>query len=110
QPAQATMVAVAGEGGFEVLVALTLTDSGEHVIYSGDPVPQADLPQAMEEGLNFAESMGFILDATGWSKLDEAHRADLIARIAAFRPPAPREAVAPERPKAESPIAAVARL
>src|SRR5205085_6364909 len=110
QAAQAVVAALNGPRGFDVIVALTLTQSGEHIIYAGEPVKEKDLPQAIEEALNFAESMGFILDATGWSNLDETHRAELIERIPAFRPPAPKSSAPVARPKAEDPLAAVARL
>jgi tetratricopeptide (TPR) repeat protein len=110
QSAQAVVVALDGPRGFDVVVALTLTQSGEHIIYAGEPVKESELPQAIEEALNFAESMGFILDATGWSNLDEARRMELIERIPAFRLPSPRSAAPVERAKAEDPLAAVARL
>jgi Tfp pilus assembly protein PilF len=110
QSALATVVALNAPRGFEVVVALTLTQTGEHVIYAGPAVAEKDLPQAIEEALNFAESMGFILDQTGWSNLDEAHRAELIERIPVFRPPAPKAAAPVERQKADDPLAAVARL
>jgi Tfp pilus assembly protein PilF len=110
QAAQAAVVAVETTGGYEVMVALTLTQSGEHVIYAGAPVPDAELPQAIEEALNFAESMGFILDATGWTNLDETHKGELVERIPAFRPPAPKTSAPKERQKADDPLAAVARL
>ncbi|HEX9577360.1 MAG TPA: tetratricopeptide repeat protein [Myxococcales bacterium] len=110
QSAQAAVVAMTVKRGYDVVVALTLTQSGEHVIYAGEPVGENELPQAIEEALNFAESMGFILDATGWSNLDEAHRAELVERIPAFRPPLPKSAAVVERPKIDDPLAAVARL
>jgi type IV pilus assembly protein PilF len=91
-------------------VALTLVESGENVIYSAPPVEQRDVQQALEEALNFAESMGFILDGTGWANLDDAHRAELLERTPAFWPPADVEEAPPERPKAGDPMQAVARL
>lgn len=110
QPAQAVVAALNAPRGFEVVVALTLVESGEHVIYTGPAVAEKDLPQAIEEALNFAEGMGFILDATGWNNLDAAHRAELVERIPSFRPPAPRSATPVAKPKVEDPLAAVARL
>jgi len=114
QSAQAAVVALRDRGAFEVVVALTLSESGENVIYSGPPVKQSEIQQAVEEALNFAESMGFILDASGWTNLDEAHRAELLERTPAFWPPAdveeaPQEVVV-ERVPVEDPMQAVARL
>jgi Tfp pilus assembly protein PilF len=110
QSAKGVVVALQEEYGFEVLVALTLTESGENVIYAAEPVEEKDLAQALEEGLNFAESMGFILDASGWAHLDETHKQELLARNPAFRPPAPRAEKPQERTKVTDPVVAVARL
>jgi len=110
QPARGAVVGLIDEGGFEVVVALTLAGTGENVIYTGELVSEKDLPQALEEALNFAESMGFILDASGWANLDEAHKAEMLARMSAFRKPELKAAQPAERPKATDPMAAVARL
>ena len=114
QSAQAAVVALRERGAFQVVVALTLSESGENVIYAGPPVKQNEVQQAVEEALNFAESMGFILDASGWTNLDEAHRAELLERTPAFWPPAdveeaPQEVVV-ERVPVDDPMQAVARL
>ena len=69
-----------------------------------------DLPQAIEEALNFAESMGFILDASGWANLDEERRSELIDRLPAFKPPELKVLEPLERARSEDPMAAVARL
>ena len=112
QTAQAAVVALREGAVYRVLVALTLGESGENVIYAGTPVQQRDVQQSVEEALNFAESMGFILDGTGWANLDDAHKAELIERTPAFWPPAAVEEVQPpeERPKVANPMEAVARL
>ena len=110
QAAQAAVVAVREGASFHVIVALTLAESGENVIYTGEPVAQQDVQQALEEALNFAESMGFILDGTGWANLDDEHRAELLERTPAFWPPADVEEGPPERPKSDDPLQAVARL
>ena len=110
QAAQAAVVALQDGAIFDVVVALTLTESGENIIYAGPPVQKKDLPQAIEEALNFAESMGFILDASGWANLDEERRSELIDRLPAFKPPELKVLEPLERARSEDPIAAVARL
>jgi type IV pilus biogenesis/stability protein PilW len=113
QAAQAAVVGLSEGERYRVLVALTLTQSGETVIYGEEPVTEIDLSQSVEEALNFAESMGFILDSTGWQNLDEAHREELLARLPAFRSGAAvvkKEAAKVERVKPLDPLAAVARL
>src|SRR5436305_5328498 len=68
QAAHAIIVASRLGRGYEVVVALTFVDSGENVLYLPERlVDDVGLPQAIDEALNFAESMGFILDSTGWA-------------------------------------------
>lgn len=112
QTAQAAVVALREGPVYRVVVALTLGESGENVIYAGAPVQQLDVQQSVEEALTFAESMGFILDGTGWANLDEAHKAELIERIPAFWQPADVEEIEIplERSKTADPMEAVARL
>jgi type IV pilus assembly protein PilF len=110
QTAQGAVAALREGAVYRVVVALTLGESGENVIYAGGPVQQRDIEQSVEEALDFAESMGFILDGTGWANLDEAHKTELIERTPAFWPPADVEEVPQERPKAQDPLQAVARL
>ena len=78
QSAQAAVVALQDGPLYDVVVALTLSGSGENIIYGAPPVQEKDLAQSIEEALNFAESMGFILDATGWSNLDDARKSELV--------------------------------
>ena len=112
QAAQAVVCGLRQRQGYEVLVALTLTQSRENVLYVGAVVPERGLSQALEEALTFAESMGFMLDSAGWQNLDETRRADLIARLPAFRTSEVAQKVAApvERVRAVDPLAAVARL
>ncbi|HXN54714.1 MAG TPA: hypothetical protein VN874_00490, partial [Myxococcales bacterium] len=75
QAAQAVVVGVRGRRGIEVLIALTLTQSGENLIYTLEaPVPLTNAQDAFDEAVVFAESMGFILDTTGWQSLDADRR------------------------------------
>ena len=109
--ARGAVVALERNGLYEAVVAITLAESGENVIYAGEKVTEHDLTQALEDALDFAESMGFILDASGWTNLDEDHRLELIDRIPAFHPPQERKArEVVERPKSADPLAVVARL
>jgi type IV pilus assembly protein PilF len=110
QSAQASVIAFREGAMFRVIVALTLAESGENVLYTAPPVEQREVQQAVEEALNFAESMGFILDGTGWANLDEAHRAELLERTPAFWPPADVEEAHEERVPFDDPLQAVARL
>ena len=110
QPAQAVVVAFQDGPLYDVVVALTLSESGENVIYAAPPLREKDLAPALEEALNFAESMGFILDASGWSNIDADHQAELVERLPAFRPPMAKAELVVERAKASDPMALVARL
>jgi Tfp pilus assembly protein PilF len=110
QSAQAAVVAIQEGALYDVVVALTLSESNENIIYAAPPVQEKDVASSIEEALTFAESMGFILDASGWSNLDEAHKAELIERMPAFRPPVMKVAQVVERTRTADPVAAVARL
>jgi Tfp pilus assembly protein PilF len=110
QAAQAAVVALREGPVYRVVVALTLAESGENVIYAGAPVQQRDVQQSVEEALTFAESMGFILDGTGWANLDDVHKGELLERTPAFWQPADVEEMPQERPKSADPMEAVARL
>lgn len=109
QPAQAAVVALRTGSLFDVVVALTLTGTGENVIYAGPPVQRNGVQQALEEALNFAESMGFILDQSGFTRLGAVHRVEMLSRLPAFSPPEARPQQAKED-RAHTPMQAVARL
>ena len=112
QAAHGTVLAAQEPDGFcEVVIALHLVGSTENVIYAGPRLAPQSVPGAVEEALLFAESMGFILDDTGWARLDEEGRVAHLQRSPAFQPPrAPTQATAREREKPKDGLAAVARL
>ncbi|HET9752112.1 MAG TPA: hypothetical protein VFP52_04100, partial [Myxococcales bacterium] len=109
QPAQAAVVALRTGSLFDVVVALTLTGTGENVIYAGPPVERNGVQQALEEALDFAESMGFILDQSGFTRLGAVHRVEMLRRLPAFSPPEARPHQAKES-HARTSMQAVARL
>jgi type IV pilus assembly protein PilF len=112
QSARGVVVALERGGAYEAVVAVTLTETGENVIYAGTKVEQHELSHALEDALAFAESMGFILDASGWTNLEENQKIELLERNPAFRQPTEKKALAAvERPKAlGDPLAVIARL
>jgi type IV pilus assembly protein PilF len=111
QSARGAVVALERQGLYEAVVAVTLSESGENVLYAGAQVAHEELAPALEEAVQFAESMGFILDGSGWNNLDEERRLELIDRIPAFhRPPERKAREVVERPKTLDPLSAVARL
>jgi type IV pilus assembly protein PilF len=111
QAAQAAVIALRTGRAFEVLVVLTFAESRENVVYAPDaPVPQTQLQQAVDEALNFAESMGFILESN-WAGLNPPQKEEVLGRMSAFQPPQRKEIERPpERPKAADALSAVARL
>ena len=106
-----TLVAAFREGAtFRVIVALTLAESGENVLYTAPPVEQREVQQAVEEALNFAESMGFILES-GWAGLDPTQKEETLRRMTAFHAPEQKDVPVPaERPKPVDALSTVARL
>ncbi|HWE26273.1 MAG TPA: tetratricopeptide repeat protein [Myxococcales bacterium] len=111
QAAQGAIIAMRKARAFEVLVVLTFAQAQENVIYASDePVPQDELEAAVEEALNFAESMGFILESN-WAGLDPRQKDETMQRMTAFQPPQQKDVEAPaERPKPSDPLSAIARL
>src|SRR5207253_8931801 len=104
QAAQGAVVAVREGASFHVMVALTLAESGENVIYSAPPVEQREVQQALEEALNFAESMGFILDGTGWANIDDAYPSELLDSTPSLWPPSDVEAAPVRSPPIAAPM------
>ncbi|HYZ88429.1 MAG TPA: social motility TPR repeat lipoprotein Tgl [Myxococcales bacterium] len=111
QAAHGAIVALRRGRAFEILVVLTFTEAQDKVFYVSDaPVPQDELEAAVEEALNFAESMGFILDSN-WAGLDADQKEETMRRMAAFQPPTGKQVEAPaERPKPPDALSAIARL
>jgi type IV pilus assembly protein PilF len=111
QAAQAAVIAMRRGRAFEILVVLTFTQAHDKVFYASDaPVPQDELEAAVEEALNFAESMGFILESN-WAGLDPHQKDETMQRMTAFQPPQEREIEIPEeRPKPPDALSAIARL
>ena len=111
QAAQGAVVAMRRGRTFEILVVLTFTEAQDKVFYASDAaVPQEELEAAVEEALNFAESMGFILDSN-WAGLDPQQKEETMKRMAAFQPPTGKQLEAPaERPKPPDALSAIARL
>ena len=112
QAAQAAIVASRVGRGYEIVIALTFLESTQNVLYTPDQlVDDAGLPEKIEEALNFAESMGFILDSAGWAALDAERRDELRARLPAFRAPTQQKTVSKAPvPRQQDSLAAVARL
>ncbi len=112
--AQAASAAVVGlykeDETCEVLVALHLAQ-GDNVVYAGGGLAPDQVPAMIEEAMVFAESMGFLLDDSGWSRLDARGRVELVKRTPQFHPPkAPAIEGPQERVKPKDQVQAVARL
>jgi type IV pilus assembly protein PilF len=112
QPAQAAIVASRLGRGYEVVIALTFTGTGENVLYVPERlVDDEGIPQTIDEALNFAESMGFILDSAGWAALDTERREELRTRLPAFRAPSgPKTPSQTAIPRQADSLASIARL
>lgn len=112
QAVQAHLAALRNAGGtFSVYVGLYLRQSGENVIYAHDrrEVPVEAYPEVELEGLQFLESMGFMLDNTNFRNLAPEAQEQTIRRVPMFFRPAPQAPAAAEDSKA-SPRQALARL
>ncbi|HEU4385111.1 MAG TPA: hypothetical protein VFR85_16625 [Anaeromyxobacteraceae bacterium] len=97
---------------FSILVSLFLPKAGETVVYVHDrrQLSLEDYRQAEIEGLQFLESMGFMLDNLNFRNMDPAQQEATLKRIPVFSPPRPLAAQAPAASDARSAAPAPARL
>ncbi len=101
-------------GTFSIYVALHLPKSGENVVYVHDKrqLTVDEYRDVEIEGLQFLESMGFMLDNLNFRNLSPAVQTDTLKRVPLFSPPRPPgDSSAPGSPRSAVPDAArVARL
>src|SRR5438552_1417665 len=109
QPASAVVAALMGDDGrCEVAVALHLPASGDNVIYAGQRLAPDQVPDALEQAVVFAESMGFLLDDSGVARMSPAQRERAVQRTPQFHPPRAPVIEAPgDRPKPKDGMAAM---
>lgn len=107
--AQAVVVGFREGPGFGVLLALHLTEAGEHLVYrhDGGLLDGDGARVAAAEGLEYAESMGFFMEPQSWRELDPVARIELLAGLKVFQPPVK---AAVERARPVDPRTKLARL
>jgi hypothetical protein len=103
-----------GNGSFSIYVALHLPKSGENVVYVHDrrQLTVDEYRDVEVEGLQFLESMGFMLDNLNFRNLAADMQEKTIKRIPLFAPPRPpgeAAGAASGKPSGQDP-ARVARL
>jgi len=99
-------------GTFSILVSLFLPKTGENVVYLHDR-RQVSLEEYREveiEGLQFLESMGFMLDNLNFRNLAPAAQESTLKRVPVFSPPRPPPAQAQAAPEARAAASGPARL
>ena len=99
-------------GTFSILVSLFLPKTGENVVYLHDR-RQVSLEEYREveiEGLQFLESMGFMLDNLNFRNLAPAAQESTLKRVPVFSPPRPPPARAQAAPEARAAASGPARL
>jgi hypothetical protein len=104
-----------GNGSFSIYVTLHLPKSGENVVYVHDRRQLAveEYRDVEIEGLQFLESMGFMVDNLNFRNLSAAVQEETLKRIPLFsqpRPPAEAAAAAPGAKPAGTDPARLARL
>jgi hypothetical protein len=107
EPTHAFLVGVQKPNGFfAIFIYLHLLDTNRPCIYAPEnsDIALEHYPAAEAEAIQFAESMGFMLDNLNFRALAEDKRADLVARLPVFKdklepkaPPAPPATDAPPR-------------
>jgi hypothetical protein len=78
-------------GTFSIYIGLHLAKAGENVVYVNDraQLGMDDYRTVEIEGLQFLESMGFMLDNLNFRNLAPALQAQTFERIPLFHPPRP---------------------
>jgi hypothetical protein len=116
KPSQAVQGHLCGvrnaNGSLSIFVGLHLPKSGDNVIYLHPrrQLTTADEYRAVEiEGLQFLESMGFMLDNLNFRNLSPDAQDQTLARIPLFSPPRPAAAAPAARGSSPDP-ARLARL
>ncbi len=85
-----------GNGSFSIYVALHLPKSGENVVYVHDrrQLTVDEYREVEVEGLQFLESMGFMLDNLNYRNMAPAMQDATLKRVPLFSPPRPPGAAA----------------
>ncbi|HET6923377.1 MAG TPA: hypothetical protein VFI16_09535 [Anaeromyxobacteraceae bacterium] len=99
-------------GTFSIVVSLFLPKTGENVVYLHDR-RQVSLEEYREveiEGLQFLESMGFMLDNLNYRNLAPAAQDSTLKRVPVFSPARPPPARAQAAPRARATASGPARL
>jgi hypothetical protein len=99
------------DGSLSLYVSLWLPQSGENVVYVHEPreLPLEAYREAEAEGLQFLESMGFMLDNLNFRNLGPEQQQRTLDRVPLFSRPRPSRAEGATRERARSPEA-LARL
>jgi len=99
-------------GTFSILVSLFLPKTGENVVYLHDrrQVSLEEYRDVAIEGLQFLESMGFMLDNLNFRNLAPAAQESTLKRVPVFSPPRPPPAQAQAAPEARAATSGPARL
>jgi hypothetical protein len=99
------------DGSLSVYVSLWLPQSGENVVYVHEPreLPIEAYREAEAEGLQFLESMGFMLDNLNFRNLSTEQQQRTLERVPLFSRPRPSRGEVVSRERARSPEA-LARL
>ncbi len=99
-------------GTFSILVSLFLPKTGENVVYFHDrrQVSLEEYRDAEIEGLQFLESMGFMLDNLNFRNLAPAAQESTLKRVPVFSPPRPPPAQPQAAPEARAAASGSARL
>jgi hypothetical protein len=95
-----------GNASFSIYVALHLPKSGENVVYVHDrrQLTVEEYRNVEVEGLQFLESMGFMLDNLNFRNLAPEVQESTLKRIPLFSPPRPpSEVAAAAAPAAQDP-------
>ncbi|MFN0062324.1 MAG: social motility and stimulation tgl protein [Myxococcaceae bacterium] len=114
-PAQAFILSVRGNAGFNVFIYLHLADAGDCAVYLADRrnLSAAAYPEQEAEAFSFVESMGFIMDNVNFRGAPVATQEALLKTLAVFQkapPRTPRSDMTPSKSEKPAGDLSLARL
>ncbi len=110
QPVSCHLIGLRGPDGLAILIALHLPRTGEDVVYVHErrQLTVEGYREVELEGLQFLESMGFMLDNLNFRNLQPEQQEQVLRRIPLLSPPGAARPVAPA--PASPDLARLARL
>ncbi len=111
QEARAYFVTGRGRMGIEAYIYLHMLSSNAALVYRWmEPIDKSDYPLVQEQGVQFTESMGFMMEDLQIRRVDDTVRRNTLAGVPIFSPLAPRARPQPQAQPASTDAGAGAEV